>query len=446
MAADGGKAEAGGSSGPRSEPSLDELLRSLNIKGEDIGGVVVQKEAMESLKEGTKWMAVMRVLTSRPFSAISMKKTMHFAWAPAQDVTFRDVEENRFVIQANCLGDWQRITEQGPWIFREQGLLIEKFDGSCKASAVELNRIHAWVQIHDVPELYRRKQIMTELATNIGEVIMVDMKVDGGDFVRARVWLDVRKELTRFVSIKPEGQSPVIMRVKYEKVPRYCAICGLLGHAQEECGTGVHPPEMVGYGKWMLADTAWNRSQLPSNGEGQFQNKASERGFYAGGRGEGRGGRGQSTPDGGRGRGAGRQARGRGLGRGFGGRGAEQAEQSGGRAAENGVGDNRKRSSTDARLTEGSPAKGVQNLGEILMLEWKAPGSIAVSDSHSSEVNKKLDFGTGDGASRDETREGTPPPPPSAREQKRSRKHTSPKKDKNMSKKAGSNEEHRQQQ
>jgi hypothetical protein len=80
------------------------------------------------------------------------------------------------------------------------------------------------------------------------------------------------------------------------------------------------------------------------------------------------------------------------------------------------------------------------------MLEWKAPGSIAVSDSHSSEVNKKLDFGTGDGASRYETREGTPPPPPSAREQKRSRKHTSPKKDKNTSKKAGSNEEHRQQQ
>jgi hypothetical protein len=182
-----GKGEASGSASQvQSEPSLDDLLRSLNIKGEEIGGIFVPKEEVESLKDGTKWMAVMTVLTARPFTAISMKKTMRFAWAPAQEVTFRDVEENRFVIPTNCLGDWQKITKQA-WIFREQGLLIRKYDGSCKALAVELNRIHAWVQIHDMPELFRKNPIMTDLAAMVGEVITVDLRVDGGDFVRARV-------------------------------------------------------------------------------------------------------------------------------------------------------------------------------------------------------------------------------------------------------------------
>jgi hypothetical protein len=37
------------------------------------------------------------------------------------------------------------------------------------------------------------------------------------------VWLDIRKELTRFVTVKPEGEATVIMRVKYKKVPRYVA-------------------------------------------------------------------------------------------------------------------------------------------------------------------------------------------------------------------------------
>jgi hypothetical protein len=50
-------------------------------------------------------MAVMRLLTSKPFSTQSLKKTMSFAWAPAQEVTFRDLEENKFMVQANCLGD-----------------------------------------------------------------------------------------------------------------------------------------------------------------------------------------------------------------------------------------------------------------------------------------------------------------------------------------------------
>jgi hypothetical protein len=154
-----------------SEPSLEELLRSLDLKGEDIGGVFVAKKDVDSLKEGTKWMAVMRLHSRKPFSTTSLKKTLRFAWAPAQDVTFRDLENNIFIVQANCLGDWQRITEQGPWIFRDHGLLIEKFDGSRKASTVELNRIHAWVQIHDMPELFRKRPIMMDLAANVGEVI-----------------------------------------------------------------------------------------------------------------------------------------------------------------------------------------------------------------------------------------------------------------------------------
>ena len=257
------------------EPSLEELMCSLNLKREDIGGVFVAKNDVESLKEDTKWMAVMRLLTSRPFSATSLKKTMLLAWAPAQEVTFRDLDGGRFMVQASCVGDWQRIMEQGPWVFRDQGLLIEEYDGSCKASTVELNRIHACVQIHDVPELFRKKPIISELAVKIGDVLVVDMsgsRAEGGNYVRARVWLDVRKELTRFVTIKPEGEAHVVMRVKYEKVPRFSALCGFLGHVQEECGGGVHPAGLMNFGKWLLVDTAWNRLQLQNEFDQQNHN------------------------------------------------------------------------------------------------------------------------------------------------------------------------------
>ncbi|XP_071677284.1 uncharacterized protein [Lolium perenne] len=182
MAAAKGKDVAGGSMEQAgSEPSLEDLLQSLNLKGEDIGGVFVAKSEVEALKEGAKWMAVMRLLTPRTYSTTSLKKTMLFAWALAQDVVFRDMEENKILIQANCLGDWKKITEQGPWLFRDHGLLIEKYDGSCRASTVELNRIQAWVRILEVPELYRKKNLITELAKTIGEVILVDMNNTGSE-------------------------------------------------------------------------------------------------------------------------------------------------------------------------------------------------------------------------------------------------------------------------
>jgi hypothetical protein len=118
MAATKEKGESsGGSAQGRTELSLEELLKSLNIKEEDIDGLFVAKSEVENLKEGAKWMAVMRILISKPFSSMSMKKTLRFAWAPAQEIYFRDLEEGRFITQASCLGDWKRIMEQGPWIF-----------------------------------------------------------------------------------------------------------------------------------------------------------------------------------------------------------------------------------------------------------------------------------------------------------------------------------------
>jgi hypothetical protein len=61
-------------------------------------------------------MAVMKLLSSKSYSMMSLKNTMCFAWAPAHEVIFRDVEEKKFLVQANCLGDWQKIIEHGPWI------------------------------------------------------------------------------------------------------------------------------------------------------------------------------------------------------------------------------------------------------------------------------------------------------------------------------------------
>ncbi|KAM0864824.1 hypothetical protein ACQ4PT_043653 [Festuca glaucescens] len=338
MAATKEKGEASGTADQTAkEPTLEELLCKLNLKGEDIAGLFVAKEEVEILKEEVKWVAVIRLLTTKPFSGTSLKKTMKFAWAPAQEVSFRDVDENRFLVQANCLGDWKRITEQGPWIFRDHGVLVEKYDGSCRAAAVELNRIHAWVQIHDIPELYRKKKLIHGLAENIGEVVAVDMNgmgLESGDFVRARVWLDVRKCLTRFVSFKPEGGTQVIMRVKYEKIPCFCAVCGFLGHVQEECGSGEHAPSAVGFGKWLLADTAWNRAQVHGSPAGRPSGRDR-----------------QGTREDMSGRGAGSAGRGVGRGSHMGGRGHGQEVV---------ASENRKRSSKDARLESLAKGEGIR--------------------------------------------------------------------------------------
>lgn len=63
-----------------------------------------------------------------------------------------------------------------------------------------------------------------------------------------RVKLDVTKNLTRFVSFTKYGETK-FYQVKFEKLPIYCYMCGLLGHWHEECGTGEHAVEEM---EWAL--------------------------------------------------------------------------------------------------------------------------------------------------------------------------------------------------
>jgi hypothetical protein len=65
-----------------------------------------------------------RLHRNMSFSANSLFKTLMPAW----NVTWRLVEDGKFVIQASCPGDWNMIMEDGPWIFRDYDLCVEKYD------------------------------------------------------------------------------------------------------------------------------------------------------------------------------------------------------------------------------------------------------------------------------------------------------------------------------
>ncbi|KAM0931051.1 hypothetical protein ACQ4PT_000556 [Festuca glaucescens] len=284
MATVGSSSRSGGKEAEGDE-SLARALWNLELREGELDDVIIGENDLEEMKKQARWLAVARVHTPKPFSSEALFQTLRFVWGLSRDPELREVDDNLFTFKKNCLGDWNKVMNQGPWLFRKLVLVIAEYDGIVQPTKVALDRVAVWAQIHSIPELYRRQGVVDQLAQRIGKVKSVEMSHQlwfEGDYVRVRASIEVAKPLIRFVPLNLAGTERKLLHVKYEKIGYFCDVCGIMGHDMEECGDGMHSEKEIQYGKWMIAK---RRSQLP--GQGFFRARGSGR---FGGRGrEGRG-------------------------------------------------------------------------------------------------------------------------------------------------------------
>ncbi|KAE8784497.1 hypothetical protein D1007_41939 [Hordeum vulgare] len=195
---------------------LEAMMEELELNEEKLQDVVVDEKDLP--KESTRWMAIARVHTPKVYSQYWFYRNMRVTWDLAQEVKIRPLKGNLYTFQFQCLGDWERVMEEGPWSFKGK--------------------------IHDFPEGYF--PLIKSLAVTIGEFVYAKPKSQyfEGKFFRVRVKINFREPLRNAVSLV-KNKKREIFRVKYERLPDWCAICGNRGHLHKECGDGVHPPKAL---------------------------------------------------------------------------------------------------------------------------------------------------------------------------------------------------------
>lgn len=220
------------------DKELADLMEELGIIEEDFDDLVYEEEVEENSPD-PRWLAIGKVHTTHEYGDYWFYKNMRSAWDLAQTVKFRSLGNNLYTMQFTCLGDWIKVMEGGPWAFRGQPVLLAPYDGFTKPSTIDLNTFKIWIQIHDLPDGFEK--LMKPLAEKVGVFYAEDKDAGdyAGNFYRARVILDVRNPLKNHVSIVRKKKRQ-IFRVKYERLPDWCAVCGMIGHLHTAHGDGVH--------------------------------------------------------------------------------------------------------------------------------------------------------------------------------------------------------------
>ncbi|XP_062213814.1 uncharacterized protein LOC133914832 [Phragmites australis] len=230
------------------EPApIDVMLKGLELRDDEEEDVVLDED-LEKIQEDARWLALAHVHTEKKSSHGSLFGNMRSAWNCAQEVEFRALENNLFSIQFHYLGDWERVMQEGPWIFRGCHVLIGEYDGWAEPETVVLNTYPVWVQVHDPKEKMRTSSIAMHFASLAGKVIKLDEAlVKGhGKGVKVRVLMDVHKPLTRCTGLTVRKMKQYY-RLMYEKLLVFCGVCRLVGHVTKEHADGVHAPDAIKY-------------------------------------------------------------------------------------------------------------------------------------------------------------------------------------------------------
>ena len=84
----------------------------------------------------------------------------------AYQCRFRPVGPNLFVVQASCLGDWDHMMDQRPWLLRNWLVLMCLYDGLTKEEEVPMVFMPIWLQIHKLPDGFCKKTVVEHLLRN----------------------------------------------------------------------------------------------------------------------------------------------------------------------------------------------------------------------------------------------------------------------------------------
>lgn len=153
---------------------VEELLGRLELH-EDDGDEFVWEDEENLPKVHAKWLAIARVHTTKSFSPSALYADMRSAWNPARDVCWRMIDTNLLTVQFGCLGDWNTTLTNGPWLFRNQAVIIQEYDGYTNPRSVVLDKVAVWARILGLPDLYLNEPMIKGMCRKLGQITEVQI-------------------------------------------------------------------------------------------------------------------------------------------------------------------------------------------------------------------------------------------------------------------------------
>ncbi|CAH9108553.1 unnamed protein product [Cuscuta europaea] len=158
---------------------------------------------------------------------------MALLWRSGKGVSIKEIGKKMYLFIVYHRLGMDHVLDGGPWFFERNLLSLKEVKPEDSPLKIDLKEAEFWVQVYNVP--YSLMNLGT--ARRIDNFIGSFVKYDDNQFdekweayLCVRVCMDVSKSLKKGTTLK-KSRIEHWVDFKYEKLPIFCFICGIIGHA-----------------------------------------------------------------------------------------------------------------------------------------------------------------------------------------------------------------------
>ncbi|KAL4311813.1 hypothetical protein GQ457_01G032130 [Hibiscus cannabinus] len=240
---------------------LAKQIEGLHFTEEELKGVDEIGELNKEPIEGEEKWVVGKLVSPRIVDGPQLIRVYFSVWKkhPLEEAT--SLGPNMFLFKFKKEEDKDFVLGRCPWTFDGELLALKSFDRLLTPKEYDFHPLPIWVRIYDVSLGYMNNKAGEAIGNNFGKHIVTDLRDDmgcAGQYLRLRIDIDCSKPLRRCTVLGRNFKSgqPRVCMAKYERLPRFCFYCGIIGHEYQLCldkPNGVFPPFQ--FGDWLRVES-----------------------------------------------------------------------------------------------------------------------------------------------------------------------------------------------
>lgn len=204
----------------------------------DEEGLTVDLESDNPAVQVLENCLISRILTDKYIRAKYLEERISRFWKTGKGLAVIPVESNtnRFLLQFGHKADVERVLRDGPWLYDNASMIIQKITPGEVAKEVPLDKLELWVQVHGLPLGYTQEKTGKGCGAFLGAYREYDVKNElHSKYMRIRVGINVSQPLKRDMKLRNKNGECVTVKFKYERLGTFCYRCGILGHLDRNC-------------------------------------------------------------------------------------------------------------------------------------------------------------------------------------------------------------------